>query len=85
MGVPAISTNVSAIPELILDHTTGLIVPPSNSDEMADGILRLLEDSALRKKVIQEGQAYVRKEFNNKELTAKLGSVFQHETGKDDR
>jgi glycosyltransferase involved in cell wall biosynthesis len=85
MGVPAISTNVSAIPELILNKKTGLVVPPSDSDEMADGILHLLNDNALRQKVIQEGQSYVREDFDNKELTAKLGSIFQQEMDKHGR
>lgn len=85
MGVPAISTNVSAIPELLLNRKTGLVVEPSNSDEMARGILHLLENSTLRQKVIKEGQSYVREEFNNKELITKLGHIFEQQMDKHDR
>lgn len=80
MGVPAISSDVSAIPEIIQNKKTGLLVRPADSDEMAAAILQLLQDSNLRQRVIEGGQSYVRKDFDNKELTARLGEIFQKNT-----
>lgn len=79
MGVPAISTNVSAIPEILHNKTTGLVISPQDSDEMADGIFLLLTDSVLRQKVIVEGQSLVKKDFNNKELITKMADIFQQQ------
>ncbi len=76
MGVPAISTNVSAIPELIKDNVTGKIISPDNSDEMAEAIETLLQDGFLREKLIDEGQRLVHQSFDNTRLTAELGDIF---------
>ncbi len=81
MGVPAISTNVSAIPEILHSQKTGLVVQPGRSDEMAEGIMHLLTDNILRQKIVQQGQTLVKKGFNNKELTAKLAALFRQHTG----
>ena len=54
-GIPVISTKVGAIPELVTDGVTGLLVPPKDSRALAETIQRLSKDSSLRKKVIEGG------------------------------
>jgi glycosyltransferase involved in cell wall biosynthesis len=76
MGLPALSTEVSAIPEIIINDKTGLTVPPENSEAMASAILKLLDDSNLRTRVIREGQVLVRQNFDNTTLTAQLAKIF---------
>lgn len=76
MGVPALSTDVSAIPELIIDNKTGKTVPAGDVDTMAEGILLLLQDSELRKLVIKEGRDLVRSSFDNTVLTRQLADIF---------
>jgi glycosyltransferase involved in cell wall biosynthesis len=44
IGIPVISTTVSGIPELIEDHTSGLLVPPGDSDALAEAIAQILSD-----------------------------------------
>lgn len=41
-GVPAASTTVGGVPEVIDEGRTGLLVPPRNPDALAEAILRLL-------------------------------------------
>ncbi len=77
MGVPAISTNVSAIPELIQDNATGIIIAPEDSKAMAEAIENLLRDSVLRQKIIAAGKKQVAEHFDNIRLTANLGDIFQ--------
>ncbi len=79
MGVPAISTNVSAIPEIIEHNSTGLIVPPSDSKSMAAGIERLLTDHKLREKCITTGQKRIKSGFDNQTWTKQLAEIFQQE------
>ncbi len=76
MGVPAISTEVSAIPELIRHRHTGLIVPPDNSEAITDAIISLLNDATLRSKCIKEGRKLVLAQYDNGRLTAKLADIF---------
>jgi len=76
MGVPAISTDVSAIPELVINNTTGLIIPPENHEKMAEAILLLLEDQSLREKIIRHGQKHVQQNFDNSKLIIRLAEAF---------
>ena len=76
MGVPAVSTTVSALPELLIDGRTGVTVEPKNSAAFAQAIIRLLTDTALRERVIREGRAFVHDHFDNRKLIAELAAVF---------
>ncbi len=80
MGIPALSTEVSAIPEIIVNGQTGVTVPPDNSKAMASAIIKLLTDSTLREKVISEGQLLVRQKFDNAAQTAELARIFNQNT-----
>ena len=44
MGVPVISTRISAIPELIEDGRNGLLVAPRRPDRLADAIVQSFDD-----------------------------------------
>lgn len=80
MGVPALATNVSGIPEILEHEKTGLVVPPSDPEIMAKNILRLLTDTELRKTCISNGQKVVRAGFNNYDWTVKLAETYRQET-----
>jgi glycosyltransferase involved in cell wall biosynthesis len=45
--LPVLSTRVSAIPEVVEEGVTGLLVPPSNSESLAAGFLKLARDPGL--------------------------------------
>lgn len=60
-GVPVVSTNVGGVPFIVEHEQTALLVPPKSPDAMADAILRLMDDSALSKKLVENGLAEVKK------------------------
>ena len=43
---PVVATNVSSIPEIVVDGETGLLVPPDDADALAAAITRVLDDPA---------------------------------------
>jgi glycosyltransferase involved in cell wall biosynthesis len=47
-GIPAIGTRLNAIPEIVLDSETGLLVPPDDSRSLAQAIARLAASRDLR-------------------------------------
>jgi len=47
-GRPVVGSAVGGIPEMIDDHVTGLLVPPSDPAALADAIGRLVQQPALR-------------------------------------
>jgi glycosyltransferase involved in cell wall biosynthesis len=77
MGVPALSTEVSAIPEILLNGDTGLTVPPSQPEAMAAAMRRILCDNTLRKHLIEGGKQLVRENFDNRLWIKKLAAIFR--------
>lgn len=47
-GLPIVASDVGGIPEIVGHEQNGLLVPPGQSREWADAILRLVNDSGLR-------------------------------------
>ncbi len=67
-----VSTAVSAIPELIRDRETGLLVPESDPAALARAIESLIRDPDLRTRIARAGAARVRSEFD---LESGLNSI----------
>lgn len=77
MGVPALSSNVSAIPEVLIDGKTGMTVPPSQPEQLGKAMLRILTDEQLRRQLIAGGQAFVKDTFDNRRWIEKLAEIFR--------
>src|SRR5207249_9674448 len=59
-GVPLVSTNGGALPEVVGDHDdTALVVPPADPGALALAIGRLLDDQGLRARIGAAGRARV--------------------------
>ncbi|MCL7487823.1 MAG: glycosyltransferase family 4 protein [Desulfobulbaceae bacterium] len=76
MGLPAVGTWVSALPEIIINNETGLLSKPGDPRAMADNMHRLLTDEPLRQKVISAGLQHVRAGFNNRQLINDLAAIY---------
>ncbi|KQT86136.1 glycosyltransferase family 4 protein [Aurantimonas sp. Leaf443] len=59
-----VSTAVSAIPELVEDGKTGLLVPQKDPAALRGAIERLMVDPALRQRLGEAGEARVRARFS---------------------
>ncbi len=79
MGLPVVSTQLSAIPELIETGQTGLLVQPGKADDMAAAMLRILTDRDLRIQVMESGKERVGLLFDNRKLIKDLYQVYQQE------
>jgi glycosyltransferase involved in cell wall biosynthesis len=60
-GVPVVSTNVGGVPYIVQDGVTALLVPPQDAAAMAQAVLRLLGDVALKNRLIEAGLAQVQR------------------------
>ena len=81
VGVPVIASRVAGIPELVEDGATGLLFTPSNWDELASGIDRLLGDETLRAKLAERAKAKVAAEFDTRKSAAELARLFTSASG----
>jgi glycosyltransferase involved in cell wall biosynthesis len=57
---PVVATSVGAVPRLIIQEKTGLLVAPRDVQALKLAILRLLNDSSLRSRLGIAGEALVR-------------------------
>ena len=75
-GVPVVASSVGAIPEIIQDGQTGLLVPPGSAAPLADAIRHLLEQPSLRARLGQAGFEHVARRLNEETITAEYESLF---------
>jgi len=71
-----VATTVSAIPELIADQETGLLVPPEDPDALAAALDRLMTDADLRARLAAAGEQAVRTRFSFEAQIAPLLALF---------
>jgi glycosyltransferase involved in cell wall biosynthesis len=77
VGLPVISTSVSAIEELVEDKKTGLIVPPADEHAIANGILTLGQDAVLRAYLVNNGREKIKRNFSIQQTTQTLSAIFK--------
>jgi len=75
-GLAAVSTSVSAIPELVIDNETGLLVPPCRPDMLAQALEKLISDPKLRSRLAAAGALRVRREFGHEQGIQELARRF---------
>ncbi len=62
-GLPVISTNVSGIPEVVINNQTGLVVEPNNAEDLANTIEKLYLDEKLRTTLGLKGRQLIEQQF----------------------
>ncbi|MEO8041485.1 MAG: glycosyltransferase family 4 protein [Acidobacteriota bacterium] len=67
---PSISTSVYAIPEAVQNLETGLLVEAGDAVGLADAILQLKNDPALRAKLSENGRKFVVEHFDERDAAA---------------
>jgi glycosyltransferase involved in cell wall biosynthesis len=76
VGIPVVSCKVGGIPEAVADGQTGLLVEEGDQEAMADAIMRLAADPALRCDMALAGMRRARDRFDSAKLAAQLESVY---------
>ncbi len=55
-GIPVVATRAGGLPEIVEDGATGLIVPAKAPEALAGGILRILSDAGLARRLSEAGR-----------------------------
>jgi len=76
MEIPVVATSIMGVPELVDDGVSGLLVPPARPDALANALVQLLRDPALRDRMGQEGRRRVASDYEAKTSAAKLRQVL---------
>ena len=75
-GLACVSTALSAIPELIVDGETGVLVPPDDEESLSAALAELLADPDLRARLGAGGHRRVREHFSHYRDLDRLARKF---------
>ena len=76
-GLPVVATAVGAVPEVVIDGETGFLVPPGTPTALANALLRLVRDPALREAFGEAGRRRIEQEFSAQRMTAEYIEVYE--------
>jgi glycosyltransferase involved in cell wall biosynthesis len=73
---PVVASAVGGILEVVVDGTTGLLVPPARPDELAAALRRVLEDPARARAMGQAGRRRVEEHFSWASVAERTERVY---------
>jgi glycosyltransferase involved in cell wall biosynthesis len=80
LGKVVVATAAGGVPELIREGETGFLVPPGDANHLAQCLIRLLRDSALRQSVGKRAQAWGRERFSLQRHVAAMSAIYEELT-----
>jgi glycosyltransferase involved in cell wall biosynthesis len=75
-GLPVIATRVSAVPEVVIDGATGLLVEAGVADPLALAMLRLARDGELCRRLGEAGHDRVAEHFDLERMIEQTLAVY---------
>jgi glycosyltransferase involved in cell wall biosynthesis len=78
--IPIIASRVSAIPEVVQDGITGLLISPKSADDLSKAMTRLLIDPPLRKHMGLIGEDRLEQEFSVQKMVEQTLAVYHKRT-----
>jgi glycosyltransferase involved in cell wall biosynthesis len=76
-GKPVVSYDIDGAREVVLSDQTGYLLPPKCVDELADAILKLAEDAALRDRLGTEGRKRFTEVFRHERMATQLRELYE--------
>jgi alpha-maltose-1-phosphate synthase len=80
-GLPCVGTSIEAIPEIIAEGETGLLVPPSDEAALAAALATLLANPVLAKRMGERGRGRVAERFLWKHVAANIDRALAESLG----
>ncbi|NDV86891.1 glycosyltransferase [Aurantimonas aggregata] len=84
-GTPVVASDAGAFAEMIVDGTTGRVVPAGDAAALAAAIAPFLDDDALRRRAGEAALAHVRAAFPLAREADQIGAVYRSLWAIDDR
>jgi glycosyltransferase involved in cell wall biosynthesis len=75
-GIPSIGTDVGGTREAVVDHVTGLLVPPGDPNSIARAIEELCRDPELRRRLGQEARSRANSQFSETVMAKRYAALF---------
>jgi glycosyltransferase involved in cell wall biosynthesis len=76
-GLPCVATRVSGHPEVVVDGESGRLVPPDDAEAMADAVVGLLADPALRSRMARAASDTQARDFAAERQVAEYLELYR--------
>ncbi|MDR7073186.1 glycosyltransferase family 4 protein [Fictibacillus barbaricus] len=76
-NVPVITTEISGIPELIINNQTGLLAKPNDAKSLYKQMSMLINDSSLKKKLTENAIRHLKDEFLLESNVERLADLME--------
>ncbi|HEX9015484.1 MAG TPA: glycosyltransferase [Chloroflexota bacterium] len=73
---PVVATRVSAVPEVVEDGKTGILVPPRDPAALAEAMIAILSDRERAKSMGEEGLARLRQNFTEERMVDEIEETY---------
>ncbi|RMF56311.1 MAG: glycosyltransferase family 1 protein [Calditrichaeota bacterium] len=77
MQLPVVASSTGAVPEIVVDRETGILIPPGDEDALAGGLLELLREPDLRQQMGIRGRLRVEQFFQFEGFLENLEVIYQ--------
>jgi glycosyltransferase involved in cell wall biosynthesis len=78
-GKPAVSYDIDGAREVVIPGETGFLIPPTEVIPLAQAILELAGDAALRERMGREGRGRFTERFRHQHMTRQLRELYQRQ------
>ena len=75
-GLPVVATSVNAVPEIVVDRVTGLLVPPADGAGLVRALRTLIEDPVLRDRMGAAAFTRIRREASPDQYADRLSRLI---------
>ncbi len=82
-GKPVVASNIAGFPDVIGDGESGLLVPEKNSPALADAIVKLAHDAALRETLGAHAREKIHTQLNWQNVARRFIDVYERVVGKE--
>lgn len=77
-GLPVVASKINALPEIVRDRQTGLLVPPGDERALAKALAGLAGDPALRRELGNNARKLARSMFDPESNSQRLAAMFRN-------
>ncbi len=82
LGIAVIATQAGGIPDIVRNGVTGILIPPAETEKLAEAIINLLSDTAKREAFARKGEELVRDRFSLELMAKGIRQLYKEEVYK---
>lgn len=77
VGVPIVTSDIPPIPEVVTNGETGLLVPPADSEEIAEAVINLLSNEKIRSEMMQKQRKVAKERFDSEKVAQQYIDLYK--------